>query len=47
MKPLLVQSQTKNPPTRFQFHRCRFHGIDRLGRDELGSKRIDSGSFFS
>src|SRR5674476_1294035 len=29
--PLLVQSQTRNPPTCFQFHRCRFHGIDRLG----------------
>src|SRR5450759_3194964 len=29
--PLLVQSQTRNPPTCFQFHRGRFHGIDRLG----------------
>ena len=30
MTPLLVQSQMRNPPTCFQFHRCRFHGIDRL-----------------
>src|ERR1039457_6169711 len=30
MTPLLVQSQTRNPPTCFQFHRGRFHGIDRL-----------------
>src|SRR3984957_18129976 len=31
MTPLLVQSQTRNPPTCFQFHQSRFHGIDRLG----------------
>src|SRR5258708_37508323 len=30
MTPLLVQSQTRNPPTYLQFHGCRFHGIDRL-----------------
>ncbi|MEO6782217.1 MAG: hypothetical protein ABI407_13070, partial [Bradyrhizobium sp.] len=30
MTPLLVHSQTRNPPTCFLFHRCRFHGIDRL-----------------
>jgi hypothetical protein len=30
MTPLLVQSQTRNPPTGFQFHQGRFHGIDRL-----------------
>src|SRR5258708_37318361 len=30
MTPLLVQSQTRNPPTYLQFHGCRVHGIDRL-----------------
>jgi hypothetical protein len=39
MTPLLVQSQTRNPPTCFQFHRCRFHGIDRLVYDNRNIDR--------
>src|SRR3979490_1328059 len=41
MTPLLVQSQTRNPPTCFQFHQCRFHGIGRLVNDEKLNRRPD------
>src|ERR1035437_2670356 len=50
MTPLLVQSQTRNPPTCFQFHRGRFHGIDRLVVRKLPSDRppdLDRATFLA